>query len=292
MPDLLPQPITQWMQRADLRLVGIESLTGGSGSQVQRLDLKSPDNTELQLVLKQVYGAGQGLFAAEAEGLDVLRLQQSEALMVPRVLLQTDNCLLLEYLRPGSPTTVFDQQLATGLALQHRQYGPGFGFSRDTFCGGTRQGNSWQQDGCDFFAGQRLQPLISGCRNKGLLTSEEARQLERLAGRLHQLIPEQPAVLLHGDLWHGNLICGPSGEPALIDPAVYYGWAEAELAMTLMFGGFSDRFYDLYAEQADLLPDWRSRIRLYNLYHYLNHLLLFGEVYHRDVMDIVKYYSD
>ncbi|MDO3384342.1 fructosamine kinase family protein, partial [Gilvimarinus sp. SDUM040013] len=84
---------------------------------------------------------------------------------------------------------------------------------------------------------------------------------------------------------------GPTGEPALIDPSVYYGWAEAELAMTLMFGGFSQRFYQAYQFNSDIQSDWRSRSDLYNLYHYLNHLLLFGEAYHRDVERIVKYYS-
>jgi fructosamine-3-kinase len=101
-----------------------------------------------------------------------------------------------------------------------------------------------------------------------------------LAGKLPDLVPAQPASLLHGDLWSGNAIADQHGQPAIIDPAAYYGWAEADLAMTALFGGFSGEFYQAYTEVRPLAPGWRERFSLYNLYHLLNHLNLFGRGYY------------
>jgi fructosamine-3-kinase len=107
---------------------------------------------------------------------------------------------------------------------------------------------------------------------------------------LCELVPEQPASLLHGDLWSGNAITDDRGSPAIIDPAAYYGWAEADLAMTALFGGFADRFYSAYMETRPLSSGWRERFGLYNLYHLLNHLNLFGRGYYGQVMGVVRKY--
>ena len=291
MPDLVPQPVLQWLARESLSLIAAEHLSGGCVASIRRLLLKTGSGKEQTLVLKQMPGAHAELLQAEAEGLQVLSLNDSRALKLPEILLLDDQFILMEDLAAGPPSAGFDQQLAEGLALQHQQQSRGFGFARDTFCGGTRQDNDWQDDGAVFYAQQRLLPLARLCMAKGVLQSHEYIQLENLCGLLSQLLPQQPAVLLHGDLWSGNLLCTADGQPALIDPAVYYGWAEAELAMTRMFGGFSEGFYEAYAEISGIDSQWRERSDLYNLYHYLNHLFLFGGAYHSDVMRIVKYYS-
>ena len=101
--------------------------------------------------------------------------------------------------------------------------------------------------------------------------------------------PEQPS-LLHGDLWSGNVITGNDGKAWLIDPAVYVGHAEADLAMTELFGGFPPAFYDAYKEAAKLQPGYAKRRDLYNLYHLLNHLNMFGRSYYPSVMRIVNSY--
>ena len=291
MPDLTPQPVMQWLTQERLSLIASQPLNGGCVASVRRLFVKTGCGKEQTLVLKQMPEADAELFNAEAEGLQALNLRDSRALKLPDILLLQDRFILMEDLAPGPPSADFDQQLAEGLALQHRQQSCGFGFTRDTFCGGTRQDNGWQDDGAVFYAQQRLLPLGRLCMVKGLLQSGEYMQLESLCEQLPQLLPRQTAVLLHGDLWSGNLLCTATGKPALIDPAVYYGWAEAELAMTRMFGGFSERFYGAYAEISGIDRQWRQRSDLYNLYHYLNHLFLFGGAYHSDVMRIVKYYS-
>ena len=114
---------------------------------------------------------------------------------------------------------------------------------------------------------------------QGRINQQDHHQVLSLAAKLPDLIPEQPASLIHGDLWSGNAIAGPLGEPAMIDPAVHYGWAEAELGMTTLFGGFPQAFYSAYEEVRPLDAGWRERLPIYNLYHVLNHVNLFGEGY-------------
>jgi fructosamine-3-kinase len=125
----------------------------------------------------------------------------------------------------------------------------------------------------------------------GRLDHVVVRQAEYLAARLADLIPEQPASIIHGDLWSGNVMTNSKGDPAIIDPAAYFGWAEADLAMTSLFGGFPPVFYQAYQEFRPLQPGWRERFPLYNLYHLLNHLNLFGASYREPVMGILENYS-
>jgi fructosamine-3-kinase len=137
--------------------------------------------------------------------------------------------------------------------------------------------SSWRT----FFRERRLGFQAELARRHGLLAGERARRLERLMERLDSWIDDgivQPA-LLHGDLWGGNFIVGLGGLPALIDPAVCYGDREADLAFTTLFGGFPERFYRAYYEAWPLPAGWQERRDLYNLYHLLNHLNLFGESY-------------
>jgi fructosamine-3-kinase len=181
--------------------------------------------------------------------------------------------------------------LGRGLAALHRQEQPEFGFGADNYCGSTPQANPLMQDGWEFFARHRLLALAKPAQQRRLLNSAELRQVEDVAGRLADWIPAQPAVLLHGDLWSGNIHCDSRGLPALIDPACYWGWAEADLAMTTLFGGFDPRFYATYLECSGMQADWRERAPLYNLYHLLNHLLLFGGVYLDQVKQVLNRYA-
>lgn len=116
-------------------------------------------------------------------------------------------------------------------------------------------------------------------------------RVEKLCDRLPELIPEQPASLIHGDLWSGNAMFDSRGQPAIIDPAAHYGWAEAELAMTTLFGSFPDVFYRAYQEARPLEPDFRERFPIYNLYHLLNHVNLFGGGYLGQSLSILRRYA-
>ena len=233
--------------------------------------------------------AAAGSFRAEAAGLEALR--RSNTVRVPAVLEVSEEHLLTEFIRPGTATSRSWRQLGEELARLHSQAMPEFGFDADNFCGATPQPNPRMEDGYRFFAEARL--LYQGrlARDAGLLELAQLERLEQLCLRLPELLPEQAPALLHGDLWRGNLLFDPAGDPWLIDPAVYWGWPETDLAMTALFGGFDDAFYTAYDQATSLPPGWRERLPLYNLYHLLNHLNLFGGTYHGAVVEILSRFA-
>jgi fructosamine-3-kinase len=147
-------------------------------------------------------------------------------------------------------------------------------------------------DGWRFFAQCRLLPQARRAFDGGRLTAEESQAVERICARLPELIPLQPPVLLHGDLWLGNLHCCGDGMPALIDAgAVHWGWAEAEQSMLTLFGAPPEAFWNAYAEVCAPDADWRERAPLYNLYHLLNHLNLFGASYLDGVREVLRRFA-
>ncbi len=185
---------------------------------------------------------------------------------VPRILDHGPDFILLEQLdlqRNGDWAA-----LAQMLAKLHRTTGPRFGWQRDNFIGATPQINAWRDDWGTFFHECRIQPQLALAKKNGFALSEPPRL------KNHHPSPS----LLHGDLWSGNAGFIADG-PVLFDPAVYYGDREADLAMTELFGGFPARFYEAYDEAYPLPEGYETRKHLYNLYHLLNHLNLFGSGY-------------
>jgi fructosamine-3-kinase len=217
-------------------------------------------------------------FEAEARGLEALR--RAGALRVPDVLDVGKDHIVLEDLGHGRPAADYWQRAGAGLVLQHRNHGARFGFDHDGYCGDSPQDNRPDDDGWRFFAERRLLPQTRRARDGGLIEARDVACIELLCATLRERIPDMPPVLLHGDLWAGNLhVCG-DGTPALIDAAaVHYGWAETDLAMLVLFGLPQMAFFLTYAEHASLQHGWHARAPLYNLYHLLNHLNLFGVGY-------------
>jgi fructosamine-3-kinase len=162
----------------------------------------------------------------------------------------------------------------------HRQTGESFGFHRDNYIGATVQPNQLAEDWGSFFRNQRIAFQLNLAQQNGapgrLLDSGR-----QLLGRLPACFDNYHPVpsLLHGDLWGGNWGATPAGEPVIFDPAVYYGDRETDLAMTELFGGFDERFYQSYRQSWPLDPGYETRKVLYNLYHILNHYNLFGGGY-------------
>jgi len=242
--------------------------------------------------LKWSTAADGGLMlAAEAYG---LRLLAEAQVRVPSVIGQgdgQDGCpafLLLEWIESRAG---FDQAAAGRMmAILHQAAaGDVYGLDVDNYIGSSPQVNGWLADWVDFFRERRLRPQMELAARNGYLLAGRRRALESFMQRLDDLlggIPRRPA-LLHGDLWGGNMIADQSGQPVLIDPAVYFGDREADLAMTALFGGFSNTFYAAYHEVYPLVDGWRERFRIYNLYHLLNHLNLFGEGYGSQVDAVV-----
>lgn len=228
-----------------------------------------------------------GFFQAEARGLAALA---AGGVPVPQVYESDDDSIVMEWIERGESSRGGWEKAGHSLAELHHRKAGSFGFECDTFCGDTRQPNPVDDDGFRFYQEYRYQPLIERGYDQKLLTRAEIKKLERLVARLRDWIPDQQPALLHGDLWSGNLMFNRHGRPVLIDPACYWGWPEADLAMTHAFGGFHSEFYSAYQDLRPLDPGFGERIELYNLYHWLNHLNMFGSGYHSQVVSVVQRY--
>ncbi len=278
--------VNSWLQENhSVEIRQFDAIGGGCINTTGVITLSNDD----RLFVKLHNDPPPRFFRAEARGLDSLRRQTS--LRVPEVIHAGDRFLLLEYLGSGPPAADYWQRLGEGLAELHRQRFDSFGLETDNYCGLTPQENTPDRDGYRFFARNRLCALADRAANSGLLDSHDRQRVDRLATALPTLVPEQPAVLLHGDLWSGNVHSDGQGFPGLVDPACYRGWAEAELAMTRLFGGFHPDFYRHYEAASAMASDWQERAPLYNLYHLLNHLILFGSGYLSQVKGVLHRFT-
>ncbi|MBM4425460.1 MAG: fructosamine kinase family protein [Chloroflexi bacterium] len=262
----------------------VTPLGGGCINNASRLDT---DNGPLFLKVND--STPPDMFEREAEGLSALAAPN--AIRVPKVLGAGPDFILQEFIEAGSRRSDFWETLGAQLAALHNTTSPQFGFDHDNYIGSTPQINIWEADGHNFFAAHRLRFQAELARRNGRLDLANYQLLITLLSKLPSLIPPQPASLLHGDLWSGNIHTGPNGEPVLIDPAAHYGWAEAELAMMTLFGSPPQSFFDAYESARPLAPGYRGRFDLYNLYHLLNHLNLFGESYGASVHAILQRYA-
>jgi protein-ribulosamine 3-kinase len=236
-------------------------------------------------------GAAGDVFEREREGLDALAAADC-GLRIPRVVCvgREPALLVLEYLDSAPQVADFDERLGHGLAALHRTTAPQYGFAHDNHCGETPQPNGWLDDWNTFYRERRLRFQVSMLAGKGLIDADALALFERLFDRLPERLAgaDEPPALIHGDLWPGNLVTGPDGAPALVDPAAYYGHREAELGMMVLFGGFSARVFAAYQAAWPLQPGWRERLPLYTLYHVLNHANLFGGAYIGQAIEVAR----
>lgn len=230
--------------------------------------------------------APRGLFDAEADGLRALRAMQ--ALRVPSVLAVGEQThgpawLLLEYIAPGRPTHGYAAELGDGLAALHRSADGGWGWARANFIGPLPQENPPASTWAELWRDARLAPQLRQARERGHFHGADARLLERVLDRTEGLLADAEAdgpSLLHGDLWGGNVYADGAGRPVLIDPAVYRGHREVDLAMSELFGGFPSGWPAAYHVAWPLDPAYRGfRRSLYQLYYLLVHVNLFGAGY-------------
>jgi len=234
------------------------------------------------------------MFEVEARGLQLLA--EAKALRVPQVIALIDQppALVLEWIEAGSNKSSAADALGNGLAQQHRSIGAQHGLDHDNYIGANPQINTLADAWIDFYRDRRLGVQIDIARERGYLTPDRSRRLDAIVNHLDRWIDPGAVVpsLLHGDLWGGNYLIDAHGDPVLIDPAVYYGDREAEIAFTELFGGFGPRFYAAYNEAWPLDRGYTDRRDLYNLYHLLNHLNLFGEGYGGSVDAILRRYGN
>ncbi len=283
---MIPELARQWiLDQWGQEVVSEQPVSGGCINHGKRLRLANGKTC----FLKQNDSAPADMFDAEYAGL--LLLGAGDGPRVPEPFHFGDDFLLTEDLAPAKSRPDWEAELGRQLAQMHQRSAETFGLDRDNYIGSTPQINSQMEDGYEFFAVQRLSYQARLARDRQLLSRSEVEQIEALGQKLPDLIPQQRPALLHGDLWSGNAIADKEGNPALIDPATYYGWPEAELAMTMLFGGFGTDFYSAYQANSNLEAGWADRLPLYNLYHLLNHLNLFGPSYHSQTMAIVRRFS-
>ncbi|MEL6588787.1 MAG: fructosamine kinase family protein [Bacteroidota bacterium] len=284
LPAIIQQEVSEWLQ---CQIQSVEALGGGCIHHAQRL---KTDKGNFFLKYNQASQAHN--FEVEAKGLELLR--SAKAVHIPKVIrhgqIEDYAYLVLEYIESGTRTSKFWERLGRELAMLHQNRGEHFGLKYDNYIGALPQVNSARGRWVDFFRECRLQPMLNLAERKGRIDTDTLQQFDRLFARLPQLFPEEAPVLLHGDLWGGNLMTGASGEPVLIDPAVYYGHREMELAFMTLFDSQPEEFYEAYEEVYPLDEDWEERIDLCNLYPLMVHVNLFGGSYLRQVKRILGRY--
>lgn len=286
MAIMIPKRVREWFDAHEFgEPVEIQPVGGGCINNGMRLETSSGD----KFFLKINKHAPEDMFEREMEGLKALDVPDGPK--VPSPYLSGLDFILMEDLQPARKGLSYWKVFGRQMAVLHKHTSPQFGFEADNYIGSTPQSNNWTDDGYEFFAKQRLIYQVELAFNNSLISGNVRRAVERLAARLSDLIPPQPASLIHGDLWSGNATSDRHGNPAIIDPAAHYGWGEADLAMTALFGIFPNEFYRGYNEVRRLENGFKERFPIYNLYHLINHVNLFGGSYLSQVNSILKRFS-
>ena len=231
-----------------------------------------------------------GMFEKEAAGLKILA--DTKTLEIPEVIASVETekyaYLLLQNIETGVSTRNFWNYFGIKLADLHRNTNDYFGLDHDNYIGSLVQKNNTHPDFLSFFITQRIEPQLKEARNIGAFSQSETRYFDSLFNTLHNIIPVDKPALIHGDLWSGNYMVTPNGSPCLIDPAVYFGHREADIAMTQLFGGFQPEFYHAYNKAWPMEKEWQKRMDIFNLYPLLVHVNLFGGSYARQVLQIIR----
>ena len=258
---------------------------------IRKRDIYSPHVADLPDGKVFIKSGDEGSLSCEAEGLETIRA--TGKIYVPEILLadEVDGRFYLatQYIEDGGLPRY--EEFGRNLAMMHMADAEEFGFPHDNYIGAGYQVNTHHDTWISFFRECRLRVQFERAERYFVGTGYEER-FNSLLKELDSILcePEYPS-LLHGDLWGGNYVNGPGGHIYLIDPAVYYGHREADMAMTELFGGFPESFYRGYHEVIPEEPGYRERRDVYNLYHLLNHLNIFGSGYLGSVKAVIDRYT-
>lgn len=278
------------LYHTSVRLQGKHPLGGGCINHAVKLDTTAGD-----FFLKWHATAPSDIFVKEGAGLDEMRSIDNPYLRIPKVIWSKESdewpgLLLIEYLPDPTTHSGYDERLGRGIALMHRKTASAFGFHHSNYCGNTLQDNTWTHNWPEFYAYRRIDALVKQLMVSRGLSGEEQKLYARLIDKMPQLLNHSTKPsLIHGDLWSGNYMYTADG-PALIDPACYYADREMELGMMQLFGGFSNEVWEAYEDEFPLPDGWQERVTLYQLYHVLNHYLLFGGSYGMQALQIARQY--
>lgn len=257
-------------------------------------------NNVLQTTSGKKYFLKAGLksptYKCEASGLK--ELKKAQCIETVNVVSVEENYILTEYIDQKPPSTDFFERFGKNLAKIHQYRSDQYGFYEDNFIGTNIQLNipdeNEKTDWISFYFNKRLLFQYKLAEKNGHITKTLQKGFIKLESIIHLLLKDslESPCILHGDLWAGNFLCNQNNNPVFIDPAVYYGHREAELAMTRLFGGFPPSFYESYNEEYPLKPDWKEREGIYRLYHVLNHLNMFGYTYLSKAEQLIAYYKN
>jgi protein-ribulosamine 3-kinase len=288
---MIPQEITNSLadyyyrtQGVSFNILKASSLSGGCINHVHRLQTNIGDFC-IKYNLRDRF---PGMFTSEADGLALLK--SAGEIHVPGVCCTGEagsfSYILLEFIEQGRKSPFFMRNFGRSMARLHRHSALYFGHQIDNYMGSLPQSNKKHTDWNSFFVEERLKRQVSLARE--YFSSSDLILFDRLYARLEKLLPAEPPAMLHGDLWGGNFMVSPDGMACLIDPAVYYGHREADIAMTSLFGGFDETFYVSYQEEYQLEKGWRERLGIFKLYPLLIHLNLFGSGYLGSILSIIR----
>jgi fructosamine-3-kinase len=289
LPDALKNAVELTLTAQFEKPVGIlEIRSVGGGCINEAYSLKT--NIGKYFIKYNSASAYPGMFEKEAAGLKLLA--DTKTIEIPKVLSSGENdtnaYLLLQYIESGESSRNFWNDFGTKLADLHRNTKDYFGLDHDNYIGSLVQKNNPHPDFFSFFISQRVEPQLKEARNKGSFSLSETRYFDSLFNTIHNIIPAEKPALIHGDLWSGNFMVTQNGSSCLIDPAVYYGHREADIAMTQLFGGFDPEFYHTYNQTWPMENNWQKRMDIFNLYPLLVHVNLFGGSYAQQVLRIIR----
>lgn len=254
----------------------ISAITGGDINDVFKIT--TVKNTYvLKVNRKELFPK---MFQKEKHGLELLAKSGVRSPQVIRTFSdEKHQYLLLEYVQEEVIDPSFWKNFALDLVKIHKSTNNYFGLDHNNYIGSLYQNNTEKSSWKIFFIENRMQPLVKQAFDMNRLNYSHLNHFENLYKRLDEILPKEKPSLVHGDLWGGNLMKGKDQTPIFIDPAVYFGNREMDIAMTQMFGGFDNDYLTYYNEIFPLEKGWEKRIKIHNLYPNLVHLILFGSSY-------------
>ena len=263
----------------------ISSIAGGDINDVYKI-ITNQNSYVLKLNQKELFPY---MFKKEKQGLEILA---KTGIKTPDVILtfstQNHQYLLLEFIEEAPVTQLFWKNFAEDLVKMHQTTTKYFGLDHHNYIGSLHQDNFKKNTWEIFFIENRIKPLVKKAFDLNKLDKSHLKSFVHLYNQLNEIIPKENPSLVHGDLWGGNLMKGQDQTPVFIDPAVYFGHREMDIAMTQMFGGFDSSYLDYYNEIFPMENGWKERIAIHNLYPNLVHLILFGRSYLGEIERVIN----
>lgn len=279
--------ILERLKQLDLGIETIVPIKGGDINDAFRLE-----SFDKKYFLKVNSSANfPNLLKKEARGLDALN--KTNTFSTPKILnigeIGKDfQYLLLEWIETSTPTIIDWENFGRNLAKLHQNTAKQFGWNEDNYMAIVLQPNKQTDSWSEFYANNRIMPMMKLLQNKQLITSKQVKSAENMCKQLGSIFPKEKPSLIHGDFWNGNILANQKGDFTIIDPAIYYGHREMDIALAKLFGGFDDAFFDAYQEAFPLEKNSEERLPIAQLFPLLIHAYLFEGYYVKDVQTILK----